>query len=78
MRQRKKELIITFHTTAQAMKMEKLAISKQKKGRLIPLPAQVSAGCGLAFMVSEGTEESWRDFCHNEAIEFADVCEVWL
>lgn len=42
-------LIITFETTTQAMRMEKYCMAHQVSGRLIPLPTQISAGCGLAW-----------------------------
>lgn len=42
-------LIITFETTTQAMRMEKYCMEHHIEGRLIPLPTQISAGCGLAW-----------------------------
>lgn len=46
---RKKTLkwVVTFPTTTEAMKME--AICGTEKGRLIPVPKEISAGCGLAW-----------------------------
>ena len=44
-----KALIITFETTTQAMCMEKYCLKHHIEGRLIPLPTQISAGCGLAW-----------------------------
>lgn len=78
MRIRKKELIITFDTTAEAMKMEALASEHDKRGRLIPLPSQVSAGCGLAFMTRELTADDWHSFCKAQDIAYKDICEVLL
>ena len=49
MRQKKEQLIITFSTTSEAMRMEKYCLDHGMKGRLIPLPAEISAGCGLAW-----------------------------
>ena len=48
---RKKEmkLVITFHTTADAMAMEKYCKAQEVAGRLIPVPRAISAGCGLAW-----------------------------
>lgn len=42
-------LIITFYTTAEALKTEKLARERGLEGRLIPVPQVLSAGCGLAW-----------------------------
>ncbi|MEG0107578.1 MAG: DUF3343 domain-containing protein [Lachnospiraceae bacterium] len=49
MRQKQLKLVITFHTTADAMAMEKLCKEKTAGGRLIPVPRTISAGCGLSW-----------------------------
>ena len=49
MRKKEPKLIITFHTTAEAIAMEKLCKENQKIGRMIPVPREISAGCGLAW-----------------------------
>ena len=38
-------LIIAFNATTQALAFDEIC----KLGRLIPLPAQIRAGCGLAY-----------------------------
>ena len=48
MRKKELKLVVTFHTTADAMAMEKLCREQQVPGRLIPVPRAISAGCGLA------------------------------
>ena len=42
-------LIITFATTTQAMAMEKFCAQQNLPGRLIPVPRQITAGCGLSW-----------------------------
>ena len=42
-------LIITFATTTQAMAMEKFCIQQNLPGRLIPVPREITAGCGLSW-----------------------------
>lgn len=49
MRKKERKLIITFHTTTDAMAMEKLCHERLLPGRLIPVPRDISAGCGLAW-----------------------------
>ena len=49
MRQKKPTLIITFATTTQAMAMEKFCADQGLPGRLIPVPREISAGCGLSW-----------------------------
>lgn len=58
MRKKEQRIIITFHTTAEAMAAEKALKKTGISGRLIPVPRQLSSGCGLAW--SSGTEEGNR------------------
>lgn len=43
------KLVVTFHTTADAMAMEKFCKEQETPGRIIPVPREISAGCGLAW-----------------------------
>lgn len=49
MRPKELRLIVTFHTTADAMAMEKAAKDENLQGRLIPVPRVLSSGCGLSW-----------------------------
>lgn len=49
MRNKELKLVVTFHTTADAMAMEKACKEQQVPGRIIPVPRMISAGCGLAW-----------------------------
>lgn len=49
MRKKELKLVITFHTTADAMAMEKACREQEVPGRFIPVPRSISAGCGLAW-----------------------------
>ena len=49
MRQKKPTLIITFATTTQAMAMEKFCTENGLPGRIIPVPREITAGCGLSW-----------------------------
>jgi Protein of unknown function (DUF3343). len=48
-RKKEQKLVITFHTTADAIAMEKSCKKHGISGRLIPVPRVISAGCGLAW-----------------------------
>ena len=50
------KLVITFHTTTQAMAMEKTCKALGADGRLIPVPRIISAGCGLAWCANLESE----------------------
>jgi len=49
MREKKPALVIAFETTSQALAAEVLFTSSGLPGRMIPLPSNLSAGCGLAW-----------------------------
>ena len=43
--------IVTFFTTTDAMAFERFFLDRGLPGRLIPLPEEISAGCGMCWMV---------------------------
>ena len=43
--------IVTFFTTTDAMAFERFCLEQGLPGRLIPLPGEISAGCGMCWMV---------------------------
>ena len=57
MRKKELRLIVTFHTTADAMAMEKACKEQNAPGRLIPVPRVISSGCGLAWCAELGDRE---------------------
>ena len=48
--------VVTFSTTTAAMKMERTARESEFPGRLIPIPSEISAQCGLAWKCVEQSE----------------------
>lgn len=46
---RQLQLVVAFLSTADAMAFEDAARESQLPGRLIPVPAQIAEGCGLAW-----------------------------
>ena len=58
MREKRPALFITFFTTTDAMGMEQLCHQNQLPGRLIPVPREISAGCGLAWKAPVEDEQS--------------------
>ena len=56
MREKSLKLIVTFPTTTAAMAMEKACAQKQIPGRLIPVPRELTAGCGMAWCAPPAPE----------------------
>ncbi len=63
MRKKELKLVITFHTTADAMAMEKECKKVGAQGRMIPVPRSISAGCG-AFLVRTTGMQGRTEKCH--------------
>ena len=57
-RQKKEALIISFDNTTEAMAVEKYCMENNLPGRIIPVPREITAGCGLA----------WRALPEDEAV----------
>ena len=65
---KEKKLVITFHTTTEAMAMEKACKEAGADGRLIPVPRAISAGCGLAWCARLESEEALRNLMAEKGI----------
>lgn len=75
MRQKRPALVIAFDSTSQAIAAEKLFQENGLPGRMIPIPAQVSAGCGLAWKAEVDEKQALLDALSNAQLSFA-VCAV--
>ena len=69
MRKKELKLVVTFHTTADAMAMEKICKAENVPGRLIPVPRAISAGCGLAWAAPLEAVEQIRHIMQEKGIE---------
>jgi hypothetical protein len=52
MRNKREYVILTFRTTTDAMAMEAQCAEQSIPGRLIPIPREITAGCGLAWRIA--------------------------
>ena len=69
MRQKHDRLVIGFHTTHDAMAFEEACLKSGAEGRLIPLPKEISAGCGLAWSAPLGAEDDLKRVLSEAGIE---------
>ena len=72
--------IISFPSTHHAMAGEKIAegVCKNKEARLIPIPPEVSAGCGLALKLPSSILELVLDTLMKEGIQIEGAFFVHL
>ena len=76
MRRKTEQLVVSFHTTADAMAMEQISRERKLPGRLIPVPRMISAGCGLAWRMMPEEYETYKDSLTAAGIPFQDVQPV--
>jgi hypothetical protein len=67
--QKKNRLIIAFHSTHDAIAFEAACERSGAGGRLIPLPKEISAGCGLAWSASLEEKQLMISLLESESIE---------
>lgn len=78
MRKKERKLIVTFHTTADAMAMEQVCRENGVQGRLIPVPRSISAGCGLAWCAELECLEQLEDIMKSSGIKNQAVHECMI
>lgn len=78
MRKKELKLVITFHTTTDAMAMEKACKLAKAPGRLIPVPREISAGCGLAWCAGLDDREAVRKVMDDIGVQEQDMHEVMV
>ena len=73
MRQKENKVIVAFHTTAEAIAMEKACLNGKIPGRLIPVPRQISSGCGLAYCAAAELEEMVLKYMEEYGLHYEAV-----
>ena len=69
------KLVITFHTTTEAMAMEKACKELGTDGRIIPVPTSITAGCGLAWCAKPESKEHLKNLMENQGILYQEIRE---
>ena len=76
MLQKKLCLVVTFDATAAAMAAEKYCLERGVPGRLIPVPREIPAGCGLAWKAEVDQEEAVTAALEAAGIAYSGVHRV--
>ena len=77
-RERTLKAVYTFHNTTEAMKMEQCAREHGIPGRLIPVPRQISAGCGMAWAAPAEAKARTDEEIRLSDVEVEGVYELLL
>ena len=77
---RKKELrvVMTFHTTTEAMAAEKQFQEREVPGRMIPVPREITAGCGMAWKAKPTEKELLQQAMLGAAIRWEGMYTLEL
>ena len=75
MLKKKPTLIITFATTTQAMAMESFCTRENLPGRLIPVPREITAGCGLSWKAQPEEQELLLTALNQAGMKWAE-CHI--
>lgn len=78
MREKKLWLVIAFHTTAAAIGMEKLCRAQELPGRLIPVPREITADCGMAWRAAVEDRPVLEALTRENALEVEGFYELVL
>lgn len=76
MLQKKLCLVVTFDATAAAMAAEKYCLERGVPGRLIPVPREITAGCGLAWKAEVAQEKAVTAALEAVGIAYSGVHRV--
>lgn len=76
MLQKKLCLVVTFDATAAAMAAEKYCLERGVPGRLIPVPREITAGCGLAWKAEVDQAEAVTAALEAAGIAYSGVHRV--
>lgn len=78
MKKKELRLVVTFHTTADAMAMEKACKEQDVPGRIIPVPRAISAGCGLSWCAELSDREQVVAMMKRAGIEEEEIHECMV
>lgn len=70
--------VITFYTTTDAMEMENLCRRQSLAGRMIPVPGEITADCGLAWCAQPQQEAALLAAMDTSGIPFQGVYRLMV
>lgn len=74
--EKKLSLVISFNKTIDAMAVEEYCLKNNVSGRLIPLPKEISAGCGLAWKCEVSQVDEMKNVFSELKIDIDKMTEL--
>ncbi len=78
MREKKPYTVLTFRSTTDALALERICKAQGIPGRMIPVPREISADCGLAWRITDPEYESWRETLEGLHLTIQEVAHLLL
>lgn len=78
MREKSLKKVITFNSTTDAIGFEKYCHSNGIPGRVIPVPRQLSASCGICWMLPIEDAVSIEETITAAGLSYAGIYELML
>lgn len=69
------KLLLSFETTTSAMAMERACRREGMDGRLIPIPRDLAAGCGMVWRARVSDRSTLVDIANREGIAISGIHE---
>lgn len=73
MRNKKPALLATFPSTTAAMAAERFCLAHQLPGRMIPVPREITAGCGLAWKAPPEAREELSKAWKSAGVDWSEM-----
>ena len=70
------KLIVTFHTSSEAMATEKVCKDAGIEGQLISAPRELTADCGISYAAEVADKARIEELLNSKEIEFDRMVEV--
>ena len=71
-----KRLIITFNTTTDVLRAEKVFKENNISGKIISIPSEISAGCGLTWQSEIELKEKSIKILKENDIEYDNIYKI--
>ncbi|GLB28431.1 hypothetical protein LAD12857_03540 [Lacrimispora amygdalina] len=78
MRQKELKSVVTFHTVTEAIAMETACMKENIPGRIIPVPREIKAGCGLSWSMPVSWEGDLSQWMEEKGLKWESIGEYFI
>lgn len=78
MRRKSNKFVITFHSTTDAIEMEKICKLQQMPGRLVPVPRSISASCGLCWICEKDKSDKLKQMISSFDLDTEEYYYLYM